>query len=91
MGQHRRMLLAMLTMNSEKLFEACEEAPETLFSAFEKSAVAVRQYRQLVELLETAHNRLMIGLCLVDTEAADAPFTKKEFHDAIDEAKGEDG
>ncbi len=91
MGLHRRMLLTMLTMDSERLYEVCEEEPETYFELFEKSATSVRQYRQLQELLDAAHNRLMIALCGVDTEAVDAPFTKKEFHDAIHEAKGEDG
>jgi len=62
-----------------------------LTDAFQCSASTIAHYKRLLHLLEKAHARLMIGLCVVDTEAPDAPFTKKEFHDAIDEAKGEDG
>ena len=33
-GINRRVLLATLTMDSEKLFEACEESPDTYFDGF---------------------------------------------------------
>lgn len=89
-GVNRRVLLAVLTMNSEKLIEACEKGPEALFAGFRCSASTLGHYKRLVRLLDVGHNRLMIGLCGVDWDAPDAPFSEKEFFDAIHEAKGED-
>ena len=89
-GVSRRCLLAVLTMDSEKLLEACETGAEAFFECFRCSAGTLGHYKRLVRLLDVGHNRLMIGLCTVDTEAPDAPFSKKEFFDAIHEANGED-
>ena len=89
-GVNRRMLLAVLTMDSEKLFEACETEAEAFFESFKCSAGTLGHYKRLVRLLDVGHNRLMIGLCTVDTDEPDAPFSNKEFFDAIHEAKGED-
>ena len=88
-GVNRRILLATMTMNSEKLFEACEKSPEAFFDGFRCSASTLSMYKRLVKLLDVGHNRLMLGLCAVDTDAPDAPFSKKEFFDAIAEAKDE--
>lgn len=87
-GQNRRILLSVLTMDSEKLFEACESSPEAFFKAFECSAPMVANLKELARILGIAHTRLMAGLCGVDMDAPDAPFTQKDFHDAIAEAKG---
>ena len=46
-------------------------------------------YKRLVKLMDIGHHRLMLGLCGVDTDAPDAPFSKKEFFNAMDEAKDE--
>ena len=89
-GVNRRILLAILTMDSEKVFDACEKEPEAFFDGFRCSASSLGALKRLVRLLDFAHNRLMLGLCTVDIEAPTAPFSKKEFFDAIDEAKGED-
>ncbi len=88
-GVNRRCLLAILTMDSEKVFEACEESPEAFFDAFRSSASTLSMYKRLVKIMNVGHNRLMLGLCAVDTDAPDAPFSKKEFFDAIDQAKDE--
>ena len=89
-GVNRRVLLAVLTMDSEKLFEACEKSPEAFFDGFRSSAGTLGNLKRLVRLLDVGHNRLMIGLCGVDFNQPDAPFSKQEFFDAIHEAKGED-
>ncbi len=85
-GQHRRFLLAILTMSSDKLYEACVESPATYFEIFEITATTVYNIQDLARMVKAAHFRLMIGLCGVDTEAENAPFTKKDFMTAIDEA-----
>lgn len=90
MGQTRRSLLAILTLDSEALLDACEKEPEAFFDLFEKSADTVRRYRWLDELLSAAHSRLMIGLCSVDTSSDGAPFSKKAFHAAVTLATGEE-
>ena len=89
-GVNRRILLAILTMDSEKVFQACEEAPDVWIDAFKCSASTLGHYKRMVKILDVAHHRLMMGLCGVDFNAPDAPFSKKEFCGAIDEAKGED-
>ena len=89
-GVNRRVLLALLTSDSEKLFKSCKEEPEAMFAAFECSASTVAMYKRLAALMNTAHMRLMVALCGVDSEAPDAPFSKEEFHAAIHEAKAED-
>lgn len=88
-GINRRTLLATMTMDSEKLFKACEESPDAFFDGFRCSASTLSMYKRLVKIMTVGHNRLMIGLCAVDTDAPDAPFSKKEFFDAIAEAKDE--
>ncbi len=85
-GQHRRGLLGMLTMDSEKLFEACEAAPEAFFELFKLSAETVSEQKELADLLGKAHARLMIGLCGTDPDAPGAPFTKEEFLAAIEKS-----
>ncbi len=85
-GQHRRFLLAILTMSSDKLYEACVESPETYFEILELTARTVYNIQDLARMVKAAHFRLMIGLCVVDTDAENAPFTKKGFMAAIDEA-----
>ena len=87
---NRRVLLSVLTMDSEKVFEACENEPEAFFEGFRCSASTLGNLKRLVRLLDIAHNRLMLGLGGVDWNAADAPFSKQEFFDAMDEAKGKD-
>lgn len=47
-------------------------------------------YKRLVKLLDIGHHRLMVGLCGVDLESPDAPFTQQQFLDAIKEAKATD-
>ena len=89
-GVNRRVLLAVLTMDSDKVFKACEEAPEAFFDGFRASASTLGNLKRLVRLLDIGHHRLMVGLCGVDTDAPDAPFSKQEFFDAIQDAKGED-
>ncbi len=89
-GVNRRILLATLTMDSEKLFEACEEAPDAYFDGFRCSASTLGMYKRLVKLMDIGHHRLMAGLCGVDTDDPDAPFTKKEFFAAMNEAEGKD-
>ena len=89
-GQHRRALLGALTMDSEKLFEACESGPEAFFEVFQCSATTLGNLKRLVHMLDIAHHRLMMGLCSVDTDSPDAPFSKHEFSNAINEARGED-
>ena len=89
-GVHRRILLALLTMNSEKLFKACKDEPEAMFDAFKCSASTIGTYRRVLSLMDSAHSRLMDALCGVDYEAPDAPFSKEEFHAAIDEARADD-
>ena len=86
-GVHRRVLLMILSMHSEKLFEACEENPEVWFDAFQCAASTIGKLQSLVKMLSASHNRLMIGLSHVDTDAPDAPFSKQEFFDAIHEAE----
>ena len=86
-GVNRRVLLAMLTMDSEKMFEACEKAPEAFFDGFRASASTLGMFKRLVKLMDIGHNRLMLGLCGVDFNQPDAPFSKQEFFDAIHEAK----
>ncbi len=86
---NRRCLLAILTMDSEKMFEACEKSPEAFFDAFRCSASTLSMYKRLVKIMNVGHNRLMLGLCAVDTDAPAAPFSKKEFFDTIAEAKNE--
>ena len=88
-GINRRVLLATLTMDSEKLFQACEESPDAYFDGFRCSASTLGKYKRLVKLMDIGHHRLMAGLCGVDTDAPDAPFSKKEFFNAMDEAKDE--
>jgi len=87
---NRRVLLSVLTMDSEKLFEACESVPEAYFEGFKCSASTLGSLKRLVRLLDIAHHRLMLGLFGVDWDAAEAPFSKQEFLDGIREAKGED-
>ncbi len=89
-GINRRILLATMTMDGEKLFEACEKEPDAFFDGFKYSASTLGMYKRLVRLLDVGHNRLMLGLCGVDINQPDAPFSKQEFFDAIHEAKGED-
>jgi len=88
-GVNRRSLLAILTMDSEKMFKACEESPEAFFATFRCSASTLSMYKRLVKIMNVGHNRLMMGLCAVDTDAPDTPFSKKEFFDAIAKAKDE--
>ena len=82
----RRLLLSMLTMDSEKLFEICESDPETFFEGFQCSASTLGMYKRIVKLLDIGHHRLMAGLCSV----GDVPFSEEEFHAAAEEAKAED-
>lgn len=82
----RRVLLSMLTMDSEELFGICESDPEAFFEGFRCSASTLGAYKRIVKLLDMGHHRLMAGLCGVD----DAPFSKEDFDAAIDEAKAED-
>ncbi len=77
-------------MDSEKIFDCCEKDAETFFEGFRCSASTLGMYKRIVNLLDMGHHRLMVGLFGVDTDAPDAPFSKKEFFDAIGEAKGED-
>ena len=87
---NRRVLLSVLTMGSEKLFEACDNAPEAYFEGFKCSASTLGSLKRLVRLLDIAHHRLMLGLFGVDRDAADAPYGKQELLDAIEDAKGKD-
>ncbi|MCH8073907.1 MAG: hypothetical protein IIA09_18395 [Proteobacteria bacterium] len=87
---NRRVLLSVLTMDSEKLFEACESVPEAYFEGFKCSASTLGSLKRLVRLLDIAHHRLMVGLCGVDFNAAEAPFSKQELDAAIKDAKGDD-
>ena len=89
-GVNRRCLLGVLTMDSESVFDACEKEPEAFFEDFRCSASTLGHYKRLVRLLDVGHHCLMVGLCAVDTDTPDAPFSKKEFFDAIHEANGED-
>ncbi len=89
-GINRRILLSVLTMDGEKLTEACETEAEAFFEAFRCSADTLGKYKRLVRLLDKGHHRLMVGLCSVDWDSPDAPFTESEFFDAITKAKGED-
>ena len=89
-GVNRRLLLSVLTMDGKKVFEACENEPEAFFEGFRCSASTLGNLKRLVRLLDIAHNRLMLGLCGVDFNAADAPFSKQEFDEAIQDAKGKD-
>ena len=84
----RRLLLTMLTMDSEKLFEICEKDPETFFEGFRCSAATLGRYKQIVELLDIGHHRLLLGLFGFDMDDPDAPFTKEQIDEAISEAKG---
>ena len=88
-GVNRRCLLAILTMDSDRVFKACEESPDAFFDAFRCSASTLSMYKRLVKIMNVGHNRLLMGLCAVDTDAPDAPFSKKEFFDAIAKAKDE--
>ena len=87
---NRRVLLSILTMDSEKLFEACENESEAFFEGFKCSASTLGSLKRLVRLLDIAHHRLMLGLFGVDWNAADAPYSKQELFDAIEDAKGKD-
>ena len=89
-GVNRRILLATLTMDSEKLFKACKDEPETMFEALKCSASTIAMYKRLLNLMDTAHTRLMVALCDIDSEAPDAPFSQEEFLAVIQEAKVED-
>lgn len=86
----RRLLLSMLTMDSEKIFEMCEKDPELFFEGLRCSASTLGMYKHIVHLLDIGHHRLTIGLCGVDTDASDAPFSKEELFEAINGAKGDD-
>ena len=85
----RRLLLSMLTMDSEKLFEICESDPETFFEGFQCSASTLGMYKRIVKLLDIGHHRLMAGLCGVNMDSSDTPFSKDEFFAAIAETKNE--
>ncbi len=87
---NRRVLLSVLTMDSENVFEACENEPEAFFEGFRCSASTLGNLKRLVRLLDIAHHRLMLGLFGVDWDAADAPYSKQELFDAIEDAKGKD-
>ena len=89
-GVNRRVLLATLTMDGEKMFKACEKEPEAFFDGFRASASTLGMLKRLVKLMDIGHNRLMLALCGVDFNQPDAPFSKQEFFDAIGEAKAED-
>ena len=89
-GQHRRMLLGVLTMDSDSVFEFCENEPEAAFEVFKKSAPMVSEQKELADLLGKAHARLMVGLCGVDSDLSDAPFTQEEFSFAVDESRAFD-
>ncbi len=89
-GVNRRALLGILTLDSEKMFAMCEEDPECWFDAFRCTATSLGKMKALVEMLSKAHNRLMVALCGIDTDAPDAPFTKEQFLEAINDAKAED-
>ncbi len=85
-GVHRRGLLAILTMDSTKLIEACNENPEAFFDLFEKSAETVNDYYKLNNLLMAAHSRLAVGLSRVNIDTDDVPFTEEAFEAAVDAA-----
>ena len=87
---NRRVLLTMLTMDSEKMFEACEKEPEAFFDGFRCSASTLGKLKRLVKMMDIGHHRLMLALCGVDFNQPDAPFTKTEFFDAIHEAEAKD-
>ncbi len=87
---NRRVLLSVLTMDSEKVFEACENEPEAFFEGFRCSASTLGNLKRLVRLLDIAHHRLMLGLFGVDLDAVDAPYSKQELLDAIEDAEGKD-
>ena len=89
-GVHRRILLMMLTMDSEDMFEACEKEPEELFAGFRVSASTLCMYKRLVKLMDIGHHRLMVALCGIDCDAPDAPFSRKEFFHAIHVAEAKD-
>ena len=89
-GVNRRILLALLTMNSEKLFKACEDDPEAMFEAFKCSASTIGTYQRVLSLMDSAHARLMVALCGLDYEAPGAPFSEEDLDTAIEEAKAED-
>ena len=86
-GVHRRALLALMTMSSEKLFEACEKNPEAFFDVFRATGPTVAQAFAIHDTLSAAPVRLMIALCGVDFTADDAPFTEEEFQAAIQSAQ----
>jgi len=87
---NRRVLLSVLTMDSEKLFEACDTAPGAYFEGFKCSASTLGSLKRLVHLLDIAHHRLMLGLFGIEMDASDAPFSKEQLFEAINEAKGDD-
>ncbi len=89
-GVNRRILIATMTMDSEKLFEVCEKKPDAFFDGFRYSASTLGMYKRLVRLFDVGHNCLMLGLCGVYFNQPDAPFSKQEFFDAIHEVKGEE-
>ncbi len=89
-GVNRRVLLATLTMDGEKMFKACEKNPEAWFDGFRASASTLGMLKRLVKLMDVGHHRLMVGLCSVDFNQPDAPFSKQEFFDAIHKAEAKD-
>lgn len=89
-GIHRRILLGVLTKDSEELEKASEEDPESFFEALKCSASTIAMYKRLVRLLESAHWRLAIVLAAVDMDAPDAPFSQRDYMHAMEVAKAED-
>ena len=86
---NRRCLLALMTQDNEALFELAESDFEGFFDGYRCMAQTLGMYKRLIRLLDIGHNRMMLALFGVDTDDPDAPFSKKDFDAAMEDAKGE--
>lgn len=55
-----RALIASLSLSGDQLMAAWTDAPEAFMELFENAPATIERTKALVELLETAHARLML-------------------------------
>jgi len=90
-GINRRLVLLISTSSADELLEKVAKNPGLYWDIFKTASDTMNFYRDLDKVIQCCHARLMTGLCAVDPDEDDAPFTREEFSKVVASTKEVDG